>query len=72
MEKNDYAAAIMAQIHSCTKCGELRIMLCYHMLPPDLQKAFEMFGTDAEYLYCGNCNEFSALTGWERFDSEEN
>lgn len=72
MKKSDLEAALMAHIRSCRTCGELRLILCYHMLPKEEQKVFEMFGTEAEYLYCGNCNEFSILTNWEKFYNEEN
>lgn len=61
MENLDLANLLMAHIHTCRKCGEMRIMLCYHMLPQEIQEAFKDFGTEADYLYCRNCDEFSSI-----------
>lgn len=65
MENIDLATLLMAWIHTCRKCGEMRVMLCYHMLPQKMQEVFKDFGTEAEYLYCGNCHEYSSLSNWE-------
>ena len=64
---NEIETAFIAKIKTCRNCGTLRISLDYNMLSDKMKEVFKMFGDKAEYLYCGNCDEFSSLSDWEGF-----